>query len=232
MAQIAGQDHHSLGMDHLPQFHLPFDIDDAPRTRIDGGRDAGRGAETAAADLYDRQTVDLADRRTFGIDKNGVIQHLLQHLPGHAPITLLTGRQRLFDMPLFDVFALVALAAQQVHLADDFQTVVDACRQALLMLRQAAAVFDQALDGAALQRPGVCLGSLSQHQCRELAHGFRAALDISIEVRKDTEHLVELIVHFLQQIIDLTRTHQNDFHFQVDDLGFQGNGVDAQFGIG
>lgn len=76
--QVAGKDHHALGVDRLAEVDFALDIDDAAAARIDGRGNPRRHAEHRVAHLQHGQSVALADRGASGVDQDDPRQHVVE----------------------------------------------------------------------------------------------------------------------------------------------------------
>ena len=225
-AQVAGENHHALGVDRLTEIDLTLDVDDARTTRIHRGRNPRRHAKRRIADFQHGQAVALADLGTAGVDENDAGQHVIQNPRRDPPGTHGLGLERAFDMA--DIGAgLARLLTDKVRLADQLEEIANPRRQTPLMLGQARTVGCHSRHGGRRQRRHALFRGAGFHQLRELLQAVFDQGNVLVEIHQHAEHFLKVRIEVLQGVVQLARADDDDLHLQRDHLWRQGYGGNA-----
>ncbi len=229
-AQVAGEDHHALGVNRLAQIDLALDVDDARAARIDGGGDPRRHAERRVAHFQHRQAVAFADGGAFAVDQDDAGEDVFQDARRHTSGPRGLGFQRALDVA--DVgHVVLGQLANEIRLADQLEQIADARRQPSLVLGQACAVSRQARHRRCTQRRHAFLGRACLQQLGELLEAVFGERDVLVEIHQHAEHFLEVRIQVLQRVVELARADDDHLDVERDDFRRQGDGGQAaQFG--
>jgi len=140
-AKISGQRQHALGVNIAAHLRLTLNVDDTAAPHVRHRRDPRGTAECVAAELDDRQAVDLPDHGTGRPDQDLFLQDHLLNLFLDPVGTIAALPDRLIDMRRIHELGAIR-ACQCDRFVDNLAHLVEAGRQLVLMPGQPGSIFN------------------------------------------------------------------------------------------
>ncbi len=193
------------------ELHLALDIDQVAAAHADAGGDAARLAEGGAADLDDREAVDLADGLAIGIDQDGLLDDLLLEQRVEPVVAAELSVPGLLARPRGETTALPAF----------FEKCAASCMRSV-----SASMSEESLPAWPESRAAYSVraatartwksGSPSRRAVVAMSRGNNivvliVALDHVVEIRDHLEMLAEFGVGIGQQVIQHPLANQHHF---------------------